>query len=245
MNLKLLVAIQIFLQFAKSCPNEQKCRACDFSKSLTRICTLCESTYFNDDIQSCDIVPEIKDCSEYNFISKNNIVCKSCRLGYFLANPKECKKCSVDKCALCREENSCHGCFEGMFAFENKCDIKKQCLLENCDVCEILSGDIPRCNLCSPGFAFDSKNKCVKGPKNCEVIDPLFSNLCKVCREGFYITDQSHCLENDPTNQKGSFPYFTILVLLIVISGAVFYGHRQYRIKSAKTNNPSTEFFVS
>ena len=132
--------------------------------SFCTFCKKCDEGYFlNDDlcVKKCQ-VGENEKCASCN--SQYPQFCQSCNENYFLPDKKskECKKCEIDNCLECIENNNYIQC--------NKCENDY-----------ILSG-----GLCLKNCEIGEDNKCSRCNDELGKI-----NQCSVCNNGYYLPENS------------------------------------------------------
>ena len=194
------------------CPGDVQCSKCTGSGA----CERCIDSFYNIDRCDTDITP-IAHCWGYD--SKNT--CNQCDFGFFLKD-NACVPCKVAGCALCKEIDTCGACFGGVVTDGKSCASPlPKCIQENCDICM----GTEFCVMCNNGFALNKLHECKASTKNCFVSK---NNICSICYEGFYLTEQGTC-EVVPTRvSSNKFLFVAIgVVVVLAIIAAVFFASKK------------------
>ncbi len=187
-----------FCQLSLACPDEKYCNGCNTESDPSKNwCFLCEKGYLDQTTKLCkfDIPKRVKHCQVYDYRDNEEIVCRSCELGFGLnRSTNKCTKCLDPKCAFC-DDNNCIACYDS-FSINSKtqlCDKEVKCSDPNCNIC--VSSDHSQCRRCSKGFSLGNTN-CIKGIKGCIQFKYDDISHCSVCDKGYYVLSDGSCKRN-------------------------------------------------
>ncbi len=227
-----IFAFAILAHALSACPDEKNCSQCTVKDSGS-ICSICENSFYNAQTKLCDsnVSKTIDHCKSY-FAKDNNIVCSRCESGY-VASDNACVKCTVDNCAICRDDQKCFGCFNSMMVVprkddptKNVCSDSEKCSDANCDIC-MTTPTKPLCVSCKSGFSRELvNNKCVTGLANCYDILTEGDQKCNRCYWGYYIAADGTCQPNN--DAKNHWTWFWVVLALGIIGASVYIGCMQY-----------------
>jgi hypothetical protein len=224
-----LSIIAIICACVRTCPDEPNCLEClNSDKDGKLLCSFCENSFLDSASNLCaaQVTTPLEFCKKYLMIN-DKLTCNFCERGYYVNTDGTCKKCALDKCALCND-TYCQACFNSVVFNQdrNKCDDGKKCTAKNCSVCQPV-GDLELCIECDSGFALDNNlNECLPDIPNCFSISKAADKKCARCQFGYFITKDGVCQKD----QGSSHMWILWLFLGVVLLGIVgYFGYQHFQ----------------
>lgn len=230
------IFIWILMLFARACPNDELCLACD-ADSANSFCFVCDRSYFNRKTGMCDSILNLSDphCLTYT-LEEGLTLCQECEFRYRLTKAHTCTPCKVDNCAICDKDDRCWACFSGDKVNEEKydCSSKDKCPIANCKICELSAGHLG-CALCEFGYSISDldKRECVPSHAGCLLVDADRPERCLECLSGYYISSNGTC---SLRNGGSSWGWLIWLIISLMVAGGLAIYLIRRRSKSAELN---------
>lgn len=237
MNLKIVLVLAM-AGVVVGCPEESNCMRCHVEPDpKNNECQLCFRGFVKDRKCQLTLQAPIDNCAYYAIKQMDGLefaVCHRCDFGFSLSHDK-CRPCNDPKCAVCDATGKCQACFGGLTpdtVDPTRCTDSK-CPIRNCEVCQF-EGDGPtrkvHCLACTKNALQIEGNQLeclVSRIANCALIHEVDSDKCIECKEGFYITKDSHCKLNTHKD-GGSKGWWMWLVLVLVLAMLAAYLYERH-----------------
>lgn len=142
--------------------------------------------------------------------------------------------------AYCDEKDNCWGCKDGYklkyWTFSNSCDPFHFPGVLKCDVTRIVNKQ-EICVSCMSGYSLSSQgNACLSESFGCEQLDDGAIGRCRICRSGYYITNNKICLPSPYPKFSIWLPPFWIRILFALVVFLIVFRSRLGCRKSSRTN---------
>ena len=196
-------------------PCNSNCLTCEGNPET---CTSCHNGFGLKGTKCETCMPNCRIC-EYDW--QDNMECKSCLNGYYLAEDGNCSKCS-ESCKTCVSHEVCSSCADGYYFTSmnyepgtyytgtcSKCNgpghEKCELCIENCNDDDTFTcSEMPICTKCTDGYYVDSESKCQQCESPCATCTAAGNQSCTSCIEGYTLKgticsipekceDNTHC----------------------------------------------------